>query len=188
MASNIPSDLTCAICKDLLSEDCQLMDSCEHVFCRNCINPVLVTSKQCPSCRRTIRGVRKPMFQFLNAIKAFKKKTTTRSTAISKLSHSLNQINLWANDTKLDSVAGNGSQFQVFIRDLNGKNRAVTVRTYESVRALKRKVAEVTGVPSEIQRLLFGGKQLADGEMLSKYNLEHGSTVHLVLRLLGGVN
>jgi hypothetical protein len=52
---------------------------------------------------------------------------------------------------------------------------------------LKRLIRAREGIPTDQQRLIYAGSQLEDEHTLSHYNLRAKSTLHLVLRLRGGM-
>lgn len=56
------------------------------------------------------------------------------------------------------------------------------------VELLKHEIEEKEGLPVNTQRLIFAGKQLEDGKTLNDYGISPGSTLHLVIRLLGGLS
>ncbi len=75
---------------------------------------------------------------------------------------------------------------QIFIKTLAGKSITIETEQTETIASIKAKIEDKEGIAVREQRLIYAGKQLDDNLTLQEASIENLSTVHLVLRLLGG--
>mmetsp|Transcript_25911 Transcript_25911/g.40657 ORF Transcript_25911/g.40657 Transcript_25911/m.40657 type:complete len:348 (+) Transcript_25911:127-1170(+) len=78
-------------------------------------------------------------------------------------------------------------QFQFCVRTLTGKVIKLCANASLPVEELKKLIQKSEQIPPDQQRLIFAGHQLEEGNNLDYYGIQQESTIHLMLRLRGGM-
>ena len=74
----------------------------------------------------------------------------------------------------------------IFVKSLTGNIITLIVQPSTTIASVKQMIEDEEGIQTDLQRLVFGGKQLENVNTLSDYSIQNDATIHLALRLLGG--
>ena len=77
---------------------------------------------------------------------------------------------------------------QIHVKTLTGKSIALRVTPEYTTRDIQLLIQDKEGIPPDQQRLVFAGKQLEEERTLADYNIFQRVTLHLILRLRGGMH
>ena len=73
------------------------------------------------------------------------------------------------------------------MRTLPGKAIDLEVGYLTTVEDIKHQIEDKEETPPDLQRLIFAGEALQDPRMVREYNIPNKASIHLVLRLRGGM-
>lgn len=77
----------------------------------------------------------------------------------------------------------NQSLYNIFVKNLSGHYIQLQVQLSNTIKEIKEKICEKTGIKTENQYLLYSGKYLYESCTLFDYNIQRDSTIHLCLRI-----
>ena len=87
----------------------------------------------------------------------------------------------------LSQNASKDKRFQLFMKTLTGKTITMIGWPLATIHQIKNQIQDHEGLPPDQQRLIFAGKQLEDGLTLRQHRVSKEATLHIVLRLCGGM-
>ncbi|NXG53873.1 OASL2 protein, partial [Psilopogon haemacephalus] len=91
-------------------------------------------------------------------------------------------------DTTLMLLCTEPQGMEVFVKDDKNRTTLYTVQPTSTVRQLKEQIHTRQGPPADQQRLTYGSRELEDRHTLAHYDVQHRSTIYMLLRLRGGAN
>ncbi|NXF90085.1 OASL2 protein, partial [Eubucco bourcierii] len=77
---------------------------------------------------------------------------------------------------------------EVFVKDDKNRTTTYIVQPTSTVRQLKEQIHTRQGPPADQQRLTYGSRELEDQHTLAHYDVQHRSTIYMLLRLRGGAD
>jgi ubiquitin len=68
---------------------------------------------------------------------------------------------------------------QIFIKILKGKRITLEVESEDTIDKIKTKIQEKEGISRYLQKIIFEGKELKDGNSLGDYSIQTDSILQL---------
>jgi ubiquitin len=90
-------------------------------------------------------------------------------------------------DDDKEKVDNKNDKYCIFIKEVTGKTTMINCSPSDTIARVKDLVYEKLNIKQNSQRLMFNAKQLEDDRTLDDYEVASNATIHLILRLHGGL-
>ncbi|XP_030837195.1 uncharacterized protein LOC115922388 [Strongylocentrotus purpuratus] len=182
MYAVLVKNLNCPICNSKLKEARDL--ACGHTYCLECLQELVAikgwtSNIKCCLCQKMtsipstgLNGLEQNYK--LNCI-------LDEQAAIMKKMEVLLAEQASATPREQQETIEATETVQIWVRDLQGKSQSFHVHLSDTTNNLKRQVYKKIGIPPNIQRLVFGCKQLQDSWTLKEYGIRKQSTIELTI-------
>ena len=68
---------------------------------------------------------------------------------------------------------------QISIERMVGRNFLLGVKEEDSVESIKMKICNILSIDKDQQRLVYQGQLMVEDKVISDYNIQEGSVIHL---------
>ena len=82
-----------------------------------------------------------------------------------------------------------GDKFDIYLKELNGEATTITVNRNSTIKEVKNEYLKKLskGGDNVMVTLSLSGKTLSDDKKLSDYNISEDETIHVLIRMRGGM-
>ena len=87
------------------------------------------------------------------------------------------------NECSIDVVLCSRDGLLIVVKTLSNTSIYLEVQYSDTIGNVKAKIHDTVGVPPLRQRIVYAGTELQDGQTISDYHIQEGSTLNLVLRI-----